>query len=202
MIKVGLSGNRYSGKSTVASLFKKISIPVFDADVILKFIVSRDLETIEQIKKDCGSTIYVNGEIDSKKVTDLDFERILKASSYQLLKAYDAFNLKYKNSVYSIFHSSFLFETDWCDKMDYNINVFAPKTHRMDRCKNLTSMSMTNISYMLRGEMDDIDKNKFATYIIHNYENMDIENQVNKIDTKIIDLYLKKEKYSNLSLVV
>ena len=49
MIKVGLSGNRYSGKSTVCKLFKQIGIPVFEADVILKFIISRDLETINMI---------------------------------------------------------------------------------------------------------------------------------------------------------
>jgi dephospho-CoA kinase len=44
MFKVGLTGNRYSGKDTVASLFNKISIPVFDADVIVKFLINHNFE--------------------------------------------------------------------------------------------------------------------------------------------------------------
>lgn len=203
MIKVGLSGNRYSGKDTIAKLFKQISIPVFHADIILKFIISRDLATIQEIKEQVGGHIFFSGDIDKNRVTDLEFEKILKVSTTHLMKAYDAFNEKNKKSIYSIFHSSFLFETDWADKMDYNINVFTPKIHRIERCKHLTNMSVTDITKMLKTEMDDLDKNSMSTYIIHNYENMDILNQVNKIDQKIIDLYLREEhKYSNLSLVL
>ena len=42
MIKVGLSGNRYSGKNRVVAMFKQIGIPVFEADVILKFILQHN----------------------------------------------------------------------------------------------------------------------------------------------------------------
>ena len=37
MIKVGLSGNRYSGKDRVSTLFSQISIPVFEADIIMNY---------------------------------------------------------------------------------------------------------------------------------------------------------------------
>jgi len=43
MIKVGLSGNRYSGKTAVSKMFKQIGIPVFDADIVLKFIIGHCL---------------------------------------------------------------------------------------------------------------------------------------------------------------
>jgi dephospho-CoA kinase len=36
MIKVGLSGNRYSGKNEVCNIFRKLTIPVFEADTVLK----------------------------------------------------------------------------------------------------------------------------------------------------------------------
>jgi len=194
MIKVGLSGNRYSGKSTVCKLFKQIGIPVFEADVILKFIISRDLETINMIKLSVGEHIFKNGLIDKDYVTDIDFEKILKSASFQLQKAYEEFNRRNSNSIYSIFHSSFLFETDWADQMDYNINIFCPKNTRMDRCRQITGMNLTNITNMLRHEMDDLDKNTMSSYVVHNYEGQDILKQVNKIDQKIIDLYLKEEQ--------
>ena len=40
MIKVGLSGNRYAGKDAVSRLFEQIRVPVFDADIVLKFILN------------------------------------------------------------------------------------------------------------------------------------------------------------------
>ena len=50
MIKVGLSGNRYSGKTAISKMFKQIGIPVFDADIVLKFIIGHCLETNRIIK--------------------------------------------------------------------------------------------------------------------------------------------------------
>lgn len=199
MIKVGLTGNRFSGKTRVCKLFKQVGIPVFDADTIIKFIVNRDIHTISEIKSQVGSHIFTNDYIDAKKVTDYEFESILKCSKFTLMKAYEQFNSKNSHSVYSIFHSSFLFETDFADEMDQNIVVFCPKIHRMERCKQLNNMRVSDISFMLKDEMDDLDKNRMSTYVIHNYENMDTLTQVNKIDQKIIDYYLKAEQLASFN---
>ena len=194
MIKVGLSGNRYSGKTAVSKMFKQIGIPVFDADIVLKFIIGHCLETNKIIKEKLGDHIFKDGYINPKRVDDNDFIEILDYATYELMKAYEAFNVKNKQSIYSIFHSSFLFETDWCNLMDYNINVFCPKLERMERCKEITKMKVSNIAYMLRNEIDDLDKNKQSAYIIHNYRGTDPLTQVNKIDQNIIDIYLKNEQ--------
>lgn len=201
MMKVGLTGNRFSGKTTISKLFKTIGIPVFEADIILKFIIHSDLYTISEIKSRVGEHIFTNGHIDSKKVTDHEFETILQCSKHSLMKAYDAFNNKKPGFVYTIFNSSFLFETEFSAEMDYNITVFCPKIHRMERIKESTSMKVSDISFMLRGEMDDLDKNRLSQYVIHNYENMDILTQVNNLDKKIVDNYLKIDNMkTNLQL--
>ena len=44
MLKVGLSGNRYAGKDAVSRLFEQIRVPVFDADIVLKFILNYNFE--------------------------------------------------------------------------------------------------------------------------------------------------------------
>lgn len=192
MIKVGLSGNKYSGKTAISKMFKQIGIPVFDADIVLKFIIGHSPETNKIIKDKIGNHIFKNGDIDSKCVSDSDFMEILSYAKFELIKAYDSFNEKNKQSIYSIFHSSFLFETDWFDSMDYNINVFCPKLERMERCKEMTKIKDSNIAHMLRNEIDDLDKNKQSTYIIHNYRGTDPLMQVNKIDQNIINIYLDK----------
>ncbi len=191
MIKVGLSGNKYSGKTAISKMFKQIGIPVFDADIVLKFIIGHSPETNKIIKDKIGNHIFKNGDIDSKCVSDSDFMEILSYAKFELIRAYDSFNEKNKQSIYSIFHSSFLFETDWFDSMDYNINVFCPKLERMERCKEMTKIKDSNIAHMLRNEIDDLDKNKQSTYIIHNYRGTDPLMQVNKIDQNIIDIYLE-----------
>ena len=40
MLEIALTGCRYSGKSSVSKLFRKIGVPVFDSDTILKFILN------------------------------------------------------------------------------------------------------------------------------------------------------------------
>ena len=48
MIKVGLSGNRYSGKDEICNIFRKLTIPVFEADTVLKFIIDQRIEFVDR----------------------------------------------------------------------------------------------------------------------------------------------------------
>ena len=49
MLYIGLTGNRYSGKTRVSKLFQQIHIPVFDADTILRFAIFYNTELNENI---------------------------------------------------------------------------------------------------------------------------------------------------------
>jgi dephospho-CoA kinase len=195
MIKVGISGNRYSGTSYICRLFNQISIPVFDADIVLKFIISHDLITIDSIKAKLGDRIFTNGYIDPLKVkTKKDFDIIIDCAEYSLMKAYENFSKKNKHSIYTIFNSAMLYERGWNENMKYNISVFCPKVTRMERCKEVTKLKVSDIAYLLRNELDDTDKNKLGNFVIHNYEAGDPLTQVNDIDQRIIDKYLKSEQ--------
>jgi dephospho-CoA kinase len=67
MIKVGLSG-RYSGKDRTARVFKQIGVPIFEADVILKFILNYNEELIDLIKIKIGSEYFTKDELDFRKI--------------------------------------------------------------------------------------------------------------------------------------
>lgn len=202
MIKIGLTGNRYSGKDTVAKLFEQIKIPVFNADVILKFILNFDINVNKDILDNYGEYIFTGPEsmIDPKKIrSKKDFDKLINFAEFELKRAYERFILENRQSVYVIFHSSILFERGWEKDMDFNINVFAPKDVRSLRCQKITKQSSYNISELMKGEMDDLVKNKLSDYMIHNYPSAaiafgDVCDQVNKIDQKIIDKYLIKEQ--------
>lgn len=196
MLYIGLTGNRYSGKTRVSKLFKQIHIPVFDADTVLRFAIFYNTELNENLKSELEDYYFDFGLLNMKKVIkDGKFNDVVRFYENDLFKAFNKFNLKNKNSIYTIFKSSLLFELGWDKKMDSNINVFAPSNVRIDRCKFHTEHSISEIYKLLKTEMDDLDKNKKADYVIHNYEPNDVLNEVCKIDKVIIDRYL----YTNMT---
>ncbi len=205
MLKVGLSGSRYSGKNRTIKVFKQIGVPVFEVDVILKFILNYNEELIDLIKVKIGGQYFTKDELDFKKIKDKDvFDKVLKVVEYDLFKAYNKFIEKNDKAIYTIFHSSILFESNWYKKMDLNITVFSPKTDRIKRCKYKTNNGLMLINDLAKTEMDSLDKNVLADYTIHNYNDVsisfgDILKQVDTIDMKIVDQYLINENSEKLS---
>jgi dephospho-CoA kinase len=198
MIKVGLSGNRYSGKNRVVNIFKQIGVPVFEADVILKFILQHNYELQAEISDKLGRVYFKNGLLNEEKVKcDGKFSEILEIVKPDLMSTWNRFLKKNKGAIYCIFHSSILFESNLYKEMNQNISVFAPFSDRVDRCKYLTNKSVSSIYSLVKTEMDELDKNKLSKYVIHNYniDNSfygDALTQVNQIDQLIIDNYLKE----------
>lgn len=206
MIKVGLTGNRYSGKSTVANLLKQIGIPVFDADVVLKFILNYNLDIIKIVKDKLGDGIYKIDRdfIDIKVLNSLNIkmtDKLFDIIDFELRTAYDKFVRKNRKSTYTVFMSSILFERGLDTYMDFKVSVFCPKKERINRGKILTNNSMLALENILRDETDDLLKNKFADFVIHNYDNseMDLFTQINDLDLKIIDKYIETNQ-NNLIL--
>lgn len=64
MLKVGITGGIGSGKTLVASLFKTLGIPVYDADAAAKQLMNTDTAIHNQIIKMFGEAAYVSGELD------------------------------------------------------------------------------------------------------------------------------------------
>lgn len=199
MITVGLSGNRYSGKDRVAKLFSQISIPVFHADVVLKFIINYNYELQNDIVQAIGYEYFtIDGKLDMTKVKDeKTFNKVIDLVEKDLFDAYVRFQKK-NGTVYTIFHSSILFERGWHKNFDYNINVFAPTNDRLERCKMLTNKTISSIYKLAQDEMKDLDKNRLSNFVIHNYNETNLAigdtlTQVNKIDQEIIDEFLKNE---------
>lgn len=203
MITVGLSGNRYSGKDRVAKLFSQISIPVFHADVVLKFIINYNYELQNDIVQAIGYEYFtIDGKLDMTKVKDeKTFNKVIDLVEKDLFDAYVRFQKK-NGTVYTIFHSSILFERGWHKNFDYNINVFAPTNDRLERCKMLTNKTSSSIYKLAQDEMKDLDKNRLSNFVIHNYNETNLAigdtlTQVNKIDQEIIDEFLKNEGKSS-----
>lgn len=198
MFEVALTGCRYSGKTSVAKLFKKIDAPVFDADTILKFILNFRTYVDEPIKSNVGSFVYKNGFLDPNAfVTDSLFDRTIDVVEFELFQAWQTFKLKHKDKPYIIFESSILFERGWDKRFDKVISVFAPKEERVHRAKVDTGMRVYYIWSLFDKEIPELQKNSNSHYIIHSYQSgPSVLNQINQIDTKLIDMYIENSKAS------
>ena len=207
MIKIGLSGNRFSGKKRVIKLFKQIGVPVFDADIILKFILNYNYEINYKIRSTFGDVFSKKGDLldIGKFKNDKEFNDLIDVIEYELLNAYEVFNIKNSNSIYTIFYSSILYEREWQKIMDYNINVYCSPEERISRClkdqkiKDDGKMETYWVKQLMATEMSDIVKNSLANFTISNYKAAyniygDLCDQVNSIDQKIIDDYLLNEQ--------
>lgn len=195
MIKVGLSGNRYSGTNQICDVFRKLTIPVFEADIVLKFIINHDITVSSDIRSKLKHLHNNSGYIDPRLIkTKKEAEIVLESAQHELMSAYDKFSEKNKSSIYTIFHSSVLFEKEWHKLMNHNIAVFCPKITRMERCRELTKNKISDIAYLMKTEIDDLDKNKMANFVVHNYDGRNVLDQVHQIDQFVIDSYLSLEQ--------
>jgi dephospho-CoA kinase len=193
MVHIGLTGNRYSGKDRVAKLFKQIHIPVFDADVVLRFAINYNIELLKKLKLSMGEYYFDNVILNMDRVRcDNKFGEVIDFFKEDIFNAFDRFNKKNSNSVYTIFHSSILFESGWDKKMDQTISVFSPINSRIERCQFLTEYKLSEIHKLIKTEIDELEKNKQSTYVIHNYEliGRDTLDSVCDTDQKIINFYL------------
>jgi dephospho-CoA kinase len=175
-----------------------LTIPVFEADVVLKFIINHDTSVNDKIRRKLPH-VYNKSDykIEPKLVSKSDFDIIVDFAQHELMMAYEKFSVKNKGSIYTIFHSSILFERSWQKLMDKSINVFCPKITRMERCRELTNNKVSDIAYLMRNEIDDLDKNKMSNFVIHNYEgrlNHKPLDQVHQIDQMVIDSFLRTEQ--------
>jgi dephospho-CoA kinase len=209
MITLGLSGGRYSGKTTTTEVFKRIGVPIFDADLILKFILNHNHELLGEVRKTLGSDIFMNHQLDFRRLKGKTFDKILDIVEDDIFNAYRKFNVKKeeKGAIYTIFSSSILFEREWDKKLDMSISVFAPEGDRLKRARYQTNEGLLCIRDKMKTEMDPLTKNEEADFIINNFNNGEVVGyiglqpsklpnllkQVNQVDQKIIDEYIYKE---------
>src|ERR1035437_9223380 len=72
MLKIGLTGNIGSGKTTVSKLFKRLGVPIFNSDLSARS--AEEIPYIQQAFKNIlGDDIFIDGKLDRNKMRDIIF---------------------------------------------------------------------------------------------------------------------------------
>jgi len=198
MLKVGLTGNYCSGLEQVVSIMRKMGILVFDADLIIKFLIYNNSEVIKKIKTQFGKIVFTENQVDiaSFRTTE-QFNSLIKLIEPDLLKSYEKFRLVNRNSKIIFFKSQVLFETGLNTYMNMSVSVFKPNGNRVEEIQRINKLRTTESWKIVDSEMDSFQKNRMCQYTIHNYvaHNESLERQVISIIKAINNKVEKEHSY-------
>ena len=191
MIKVGLTGNIGSGKSTVSKIFSTLNVPVFIADVEAKLLYS-ETEVKKEIKSGIGDQVFdSNGEVNLKLMADLIFndkEALLKINRIihpRTLSKYHRWLENHKQQIYTLHESAILFENNLQDHFDKIINISAPFETRLIRVTERDGIEQEKVMERMKNQMPEEKKNKLADFVIVNDGDQLLIPQVIEIDKKL-----------------
>lgn len=187
MLKIGITGGIGSGKTTICRIFESLNVPVFNADVVAKTIMTSDAALIENIKAAFGQEAYFdNGELDRKFLANIVFN---DENQLQILNelvhpaTIQAFNdwAKKQNSIYCLHEAAILFESGADKTCDYSILVSAPEETRIARVMKRDGVLETDVRTRMDKQMPEEAKMKLASFTIQNDDSEAVIPQVLKL---------------------
>ncbi|MEQ8324306.1 MAG: dephospho-CoA kinase [Vicingaceae bacterium] len=197
MLNIGLTGGIGSGKSTIASIFKDLHIPVYQADQRAKELMQEDKSLIRGIISEFGPESYVDGKLNRRHLASIVFQNQVKLSQLNAL-VHPAVKMDYKtwankqDAPYNIREAAILFESGSDKDCDYVIFVKAEESVRIERVMQRDGVDKLAVLARMKNQWDEGRKEKLADFVIRNNDNDDLVAQVGELHRKLLTLSAKK----------
>ncbi|MEJ7776551.1 MAG: dephospho-CoA kinase [Sphingomicrobium sp.] len=171
MITIALTGSIGMGKSTVAQMFERAGIPVFDADAAVRKLQGPGGALVERIEQRFPGTTW-NGAVDR----DMLAERVL--ANPDELAALEAivhpavhhertrFIVEHGDAAALLFDIPLLFETGGDQAFDKVIVVSAPAEVQRERVLARPGMTLEKFEAILARQMPDAEKRASADFVV------------------------------------
>ncbi|MEO5590970.1 MAG: dephospho-CoA kinase [Chitinophagaceae bacterium] len=190
-LRVGITGGMGSGKSTVASIFATLGIPVYQADDAAKRLMNEDEALKEQLKIHFGEAAYTNGLLNrawmAAEVFNNKDKLVLLNSMVHPVTISDGEKwLMQQTTPYAIKEAAIIFESGSQRYLDYIIGVYAPVTLRIYRSMKRDNISKEEVNARLNRQMDDAIKMKLCDTVIINDEQQALIPQVLRVHEKLM----------------
>jgi dephospho-CoA kinase len=195
MLKIGITGNIGSGKTTVSKIFEVLGIPVFYADDEAKNVMVKDAILIDAIKKTFGSESYFDdGTLNRRHIAgivfnnDAELEKLNAIVHPATFRAFDNWLLKHTSVPYILKEAALLFESDsykFCDKM---VMVTAPLDMRVKRVIMRDGFSEEEILKREDKQFTEEKKSALSDFVIKNDNVELVIPQVLKLHEKFLQM--------------
>ncbi|HVW97337.1 MAG TPA: dephospho-CoA kinase [Mucilaginibacter sp.] len=177
MLKVGITGNIGSGKTTVSKIFEVLGIPVFYADDAAKEAMVTDHLLISGIRNTFGSQAYFeDGTLNRKYIANIVFNNDDELNKLNALvhpatfRAFDEWLKTVGGVPYILKEAAVLFESGSFKLCDYSIMVSAPLELRIKRVMERDGLTREQIISRESRQFDEEKKSALADFIIVNDE--------------------------------
>jgi dephospho-CoA kinase len=177
VLKVGLTGNIASGKSTVGRVWQRLGAVVIDADVLAREAVAPGTPGLAQIRAHWGDAVLgADGALDRAAMRDIVFrdpaakarlETIVHPEVARLRdEAYRA--ARDADAALVVADIPLLFEVGLQDEFDVIVLVDAPAEVRAARLVRTRGLSREEAERMIAAQMPAEQKRARADYVIEN----------------------------------
>ena len=174
MLKIAITGNMGSGKSTICKVFEILGVPVFYADYHAKIFLNKKT-CKQQIREKFGKEVFdKKDQIDKKSLAKLIFHDKKKLQQLNAIIHPLVFNKfehwvnQHKEKPYCIQEAALIFETGNYKRFDQVILVYAPEETLIQRITIRDQISNHDAQARLANQMDQEEKRKMADYVIYN----------------------------------
>lgn len=171
---IGLTGSIGMGKSETAKLFKRLHVPVFEADYYVHALLGpggRAVAEIEKLAPDCVKDGAVDrAALGAKTFADPKFRKALEAIMHPLVRAAEERFIRHHRihrTPIIVLDIPLLFETGAEKLCDAVVVVTATHFIQAQRVLARPGMTQERFAAILKAQMPDAAKRARADFIIH-----------------------------------
>lgn len=174
-IKVAITGNIGSGKSTFAKFISELGIPVITADIVSKQILETDAEVRLDVIRNFGAQAFQGKKINNKYIADVIFsdpKKLNKINSIlhpRVRKKIDLLSKEFFNTNDLVFvETALIYESKIENMFDYVVLITAEKLTRLDRTSKSKKISENDFLKRENMQINENLKKKKADFIFIN----------------------------------
>ncbi len=171
MIKIALTGSIGMGKSTVAKMFERSGVPVFDADAVVRALQAPGGELIEEIGQIFPGCVR-SGTLDRECLAAIVLGDRAKLAALEgivhpaVREARERFIADHPDAPALLFEIPLLFETGGEGEFDKIVVVSAPASVQRDRVLERAGMTAAKLDSVLARQTPDEEKRGKADFVI------------------------------------
>lgn len=187
---VGLTGGIGSGKTTVATMFKNLGVPVYIADVEAKKLTNSSKIIRRKLTELLGEDTYKANEINKEYVAncifnDTELLKKVNAIIHPKVRAHFKRWVKKQKGPYCIKEAAILFENGEYKDCDFTILITAPREVKIERLLERDNTTVENIAARMKNQWSDNRKTKLADAVIENINLEKTKKIVQKLHKKL-----------------